>query len=191
MSHVEHLLAEYHDQELPERLRRQVETHLEECAECRAELSRLEGLSDLLDAYTLPDAFASAEVFRAQVTLRLSRRSRPQVRYLSWSWHVVPIVLVSALVGLLGLVVLIDLVQSAWAVFEWAGIDVATVLGVPRLVCTGTWLEELVCAGMQGLGGLAFRLCLYTVALVLFGSFVGWIGVLWRADARPFSLKEG
>ena len=75
MAHVEHLISEYYDGELSARRRRQVEAHLEDCAACRARLSEMERLSDVLAAYELPDTLTGAETFRARVALRLSRRA--------------------------------------------------------------------------------------------------------------------
>ena len=48
MQHINHLLDEYYDGELSPARRRQVEAHLDVCADCRAELEQMRQLSALL-----------------------------------------------------------------------------------------------------------------------------------------------
>ncbi len=81
MEHVDRLMDAYRDGELPARKRRRVEAHLNECVHCQTELSALERLSGLLREDALPDAFTSAETFRSQVALKLSRRQQNRSGY--------------------------------------------------------------------------------------------------------------
>lgn len=190
MNHVTDLLTAYYDGELAPGARRRVEAHLQSCAECREELAQLEQLSDLLGAYALPDTLSSAEAFRAQVGLRIARRARPRGNYLSWSWHLVPVVLLVAFSGLMGVLVVGDLFVAVCHLLEWFGFDVAAGLGLPDVLWSGTWLEGMLFSWVRGLGGLVFSLCLYGISLVVFGAYAGWVGVLWRTNARSLSGKE-
>ena len=131
MAHVVHLLAEYYDQELSERKRRQVETHLADCPDCRVRLVEMEQLSAVLAEYTLPGTLSSPDTFRAQVALRLSRRAQRRAGYAGWAWHLVPLGLLCVLLGLLGVIAALGLANRAFALLGWAGIDVLAVLGVP------------------------------------------------------------
>lgn len=190
MNHVTDLLTSYHDGELAPGARRRVEAHLASCQECREELAQLEQLSDLLGAYTLPDTLSSAEAFRAQVGLRVARRARPRRNYLSWSWHIVPVALLCALGGLMGLLAAGELFVGVCRLFEWFGFDVAAALGLPSVLWAETWLEGMLFSWVRGMGGLVLRLCLYGISLVMFGAYAGWVGVLWRTSARSLSGKE-
>ena len=70
-------LPAYHDGELSASRRRRVETHLQDCPSCRAELHTLQGLSALLQTDPVP-AHISPERFAAQVQLLLPRTGAPQ-----------------------------------------------------------------------------------------------------------------
>jgi predicted anti-sigma-YlaC factor YlaD len=185
LQHVEHLLDAYHDGELSPGRRQQVEAHLDRCPICRTELSRLEWLSGLLRQDELPDTFTSAETFRSQVGLRLSRRRQSQAGYPSWVWYLVPVALICALVSLLGLLALTDVLREASAFLGWTGIDVSLVLGLPGIPDAGG-----VVALVTDAGRLTWQVCLYLATLVVFVSYVGWVGVLWRARTRPSLRKE-
>jgi predicted anti-sigma-YlaC factor YlaD len=182
---MDHLLGAYRDNELPARVRRRVEAHLGECAQCRAELAALERLSELLGEDTLPNAFTSAETFRSQVVLKLSRRQRSRSGYLSWSWHLVPLALLCVLVGLMGLFAFVDLFRAAAATLGWVGVDVTSILSLPDV-----GRQPLFVSMFSGLGGLVWRLCAYLVSFVVFVSYAGWVGVLLRARAQPSMQKE-
>jgi len=190
LNHVTDLLTAYHDGELAPGTRRRVEAHLQSCAECQEELVQLEQLSDLLGTYALPDTLSSAESFRAQVGLRLSRRARPRRSYLSWSWHLVPVALLCGFGVLMGLLTVGDLFAAGCRLFEWFGFDVAAGLGLPDVLWAQTWLEGLLFSWVRDLGGLVLMLCLYGISLVMFGAYAGWVGVLWRTSARSLSGKE-
>jgi len=185
LEHVDRLLDAYQDDELPARMRRRVEAHLNECEQCQSELSARGRLSDLLREDALPDAFTSAETFRSQVALKLSRRQQSRSGYLSWSWHLVPLALLCVLVGLMGLFACVDLFRAAGSTLGWAGVDVASVLGLPDAVA-----QPVLASLFSGLGGLVWRLCLYMVSFVVFVSYAGGVGVLLRARTQPSMGKE-
>ena len=72
--HVTELLAAYHDGELTPNRQHQVDSHLQDCPTCRAELKALENLSAVLKADSVPP-HTPPERFAAQVQLRLPRAS--------------------------------------------------------------------------------------------------------------------
>ena len=185
MAHVEHLISAYYDGELSARRRRQVEAHLESCAMCRARLSEMESLSNVLAAYELQDTLTGAETFRAQVALRLSRRAQRRAGYISWAWHLVPLGLICVLLGILGLFAVADLLQGVLALAGWTGVDVLALLGLPDIVGAGAWLQQVLFSLVRGLGGLTWRLCAYLGLFFVFAVYVGWVGALWRARTRP------
>ena len=75
--HILEWLPAYHDDELSENRRRQVEAHLQSCPACRAELQSLQGLSALLKTDPAP-AHTPPERFTAQVQLLLPRNTAPR-----------------------------------------------------------------------------------------------------------------
>jgi anti-sigma factor RsiW len=77
--HLLEWLPAYHDGELSRSRRLQVETHLQDCPSCRAELEALQGLSALLQADPLP-AHTPVERFAGQVQLLLPRNSAARAR---------------------------------------------------------------------------------------------------------------
>jgi len=185
MAHVVHLLAEYYDQELSERRRRQVEAHLAGCPDCRAKLAEMEQLSAVLAEYTLPDTLSMPETFRARVALRISRRTQRKARYARWGWHLVPLGLICVFLGILGLLAVADLLQGGLALAGWTGVDVFALLGLPDIVGAGTWLQRVLFSLARGLGGLVWKLCAYLGLAFVFAVYVGWVGALWRARTRP------
>jgi predicted anti-sigma-YlaC factor YlaD len=190
LEHVEHLLAEYHDHELPARRQRQVEAHLEICPDCQSALSQLTGLSGVLAEYTLPDTMARAETFRAQVMLRLSRRKESQAGYLSWGWHLIPVGLICVLMGALGLLALSDVWRAFAGLLQWVGIDVWAAVSLPGGLDSGVPFFRALVLFVTRYGGPTLRMCLYLVTLFVFASYVGWVGVLWRARTRPSPGRE-
>lgn len=185
MQHVNHLLAEYYDNELNARQRRQVKAHLDECETCRAELVRMGQLSNLMQAYALPEALTPAETFRARVMLQVSRRKRlPRT---SWVWYAVPASLGSALLLLQATVVLLLLLLSA---LSWTGIDVAASLmpGWFEWLDVQTWWGDMLVSSGLGLFNLIVYVSLCVVLFLLFIPYAGWVGLLWRSVRK--SLTE-
>src|SRR5512136_618477 len=91
--HVQGWLGAYHDGELEESRRRQVETHLQSCESCRAELGRLQALAHLLQAGPLPEGLTPPERFVSQVRLQLQPRpARPAWQsVLEMGWRLAPV----------------------------------------------------------------------------------------------------
>jgi anti-sigma factor RsiW len=136
--HVTAWLGAYHDGELHGRRLRQVETHLAQCAACRAELESLRALTGLLQASPAAAGIAPPERFVAQVGLRLPRRpaQSPWRRGLEIGWRLTPL-------GLLG----------AWAFIQAAFVVASLVLLALRLGAGGDLIAGLLPTGSQ-----AFRL---------------------------------
>ena len=106
-NHVTEWLGAYHDGELHGARLRQVEQHLEECAECLAELEGMQGISTLLHETAPAGDFLSTERFVANLTLNLPRqpeRTQPR-KALEIGWWLVPL-------GLLGTWVFIQITFS-------------------------------------------------------------------------------
>lgn len=90
--HVLEWIAAYHDGELVSSRRRQVEVHLQDCADCRAELEALQGLSALLQEAPAPRQSLSDEKFASQVRLRMGPQPEQPLwrRGLSAGWWSIP-----------------------------------------------------------------------------------------------------
>jgi len=90
--HVTSWLSAYHDGELSGRRLRQVETHLETCAQCKARLEEIRSLSGLLQESPPVEGLLPSEIFVAQVGMRLPRENNvPLLKKVSESgWRAVP-----------------------------------------------------------------------------------------------------
>jgi anti-sigma factor RsiW len=185
VGHVGHLLGPYHDDELPEGTRRLVEEHVRTCSHCRAELSRLEALSHTLASYTAPNPASSAQQFQSQVILRLSRRGRAAPATPGWL-YLIPLALSGVMVGLLALFALPGLLEAAWMLVEWAGIAPVSLAELPAIFPIS---GEMAAAALS-VGSVAWEAVLYAALLLVFGTYVGWVGVLWRTQGRSRSGKE-
>ncbi len=123
-------LQAYHDGELKDWQREQVEAHLADCQTCQAELAELQALSSLLftdPAATFP---TSPEQFVAQIGLRLPRRPAQSAwqRSRQAVWYAIPAAL--TLGGIFARTSI--LVNNMLAGFGWLspqGSGLATVLG--------------------------------------------------------------
>ena len=91
--HVNEWLSPYFDGELHDTRLRQVENHLSECAQCRAELERVRELSTLLQRTAPTGEFIPTERFISNLTLNLPRQpERPQTRKaLEIGWWLIPV----------------------------------------------------------------------------------------------------
>jgi hypothetical protein len=109
--HVVEWLGAYHDGELEEARRRQVEAHLQSCEGCRAELNRLQALAHLLQASPLPGKLTPPERFVSQVRLQLQPRpAQPAWRSaLGMGWRLAPL----GLLGAWGFVQAVFIVSAA------------------------------------------------------------------------------
>lgn len=95
--HVTEWLNAYLDSELKDGQIQQVEAHLVECQECRAELESLARLSSLLHEVPMPE-FTLPERFAAQVNLRLPRQrpSASKSKAAEIGWWMVPVGLLAS-----------------------------------------------------------------------------------------------
>jgi predicted anti-sigma-YlaC factor YlaD len=185
VGHVGHLLGPYHDNELAQGTRRLVEEHVRTCEHCRAELSNLEALSRTLASYPVPEPVSTAQQFQSQVLLRLTRRGRAVPVGGGWL-YLVPLALSCAMVGLLALFSLPGILEAMWMLIEWAGIAPASLPTLP----TAFSVSGETIAVVLGVGSLAWEAILYALLLVVFASYVGWVGVLWHGRARSQLRKE-
>jgi hypothetical protein len=105
--HVHAWLNLYHDGELHGARLRQVESHLAECAACRAQLDELQTLSMLLRETVPTGDFTSTERFVANLTLNLPRQTETPLprKALEIGWWLIP-------VGLLGTWVFLQITFS-------------------------------------------------------------------------------
>jgi predicted anti-sigma-YlaC factor YlaD len=91
--HISEWLNAYLDGELNRARTSQVEDHLAECAECRAELEELRGLSTLLHETAPTGEFLSTERFVSNLTLNLPRQPEHSQRrkILEVGWWLIPV----------------------------------------------------------------------------------------------------
>jgi predicted anti-sigma-YlaC factor YlaD len=191
MQHMKQFLDEYYDGELSPARRRQVEAHLNECAECRAELEERRQLSALLEEAPLPDVFSSPQLFQAQISLRLERRQEERSRYPGAAWHVVPVLLLVGLVVLQGLYSLLGglagLVQLAERV--GIGVDVSWLLWDAVETQLGSALG-LSPASLVTVVSVVLMVVLYLAAIAVLIPYVGWVRALWRSTQDGLAGKE-
>jgi predicted anti-sigma-YlaC factor YlaD len=182
MQHVNHLLSEYHDGELSPARRRQVEAHLGTCVECRAELQELRQLSALLQEVPMPDAFSSPQLFNAQVALRLERREAERSPYPGAAWHVVPVLLLTGLVVLQGLLALLGGMVGLSRLVERLGIDVGSVWPLWNVLSVqlGGMLRLSPASTVTVISG-ALMVGLYLASIAVLIPYVGWVRTLWRS----------
>jgi anti-sigma factor RsiW len=152
--HVLEWLGAYHDGELHGARRRQVEGHLQGCAECRAELEALQRLSVRLQASPPMPARTPPEQFAAGVRLRLGPpppSERARLRRAAGLW--LPL-------GVAGL----------WAFGQAVLLVAAVVLALARPADWGLWLDWLVLEAALTAGA----------AVLAGGCLAGW----WAARER-------
>jgi hypothetical protein len=151
--HVTEWLGTYHDGELHGAHLRQVEQHLVECAECRAELDGLQGLSNLLQETAPAGDFLPTERFVANLTLTLPRqpeRTQPR-KALEFGWWLIP-------VGVLG---------------AWAFIQITISLSDVAQFIANT---GLLGGNLAWLQGNPPQMEWFATAMNLFGSQIGFTG---------------
>jgi hypothetical protein len=178
--HVTQWLAEYHDHELPAWRQDNVGAHLAACPSCRSELERLERLSKALSVCELGDRWMNAETWRAQVLLRVSRRTRSRARYGHWAWYVIPLSLGSLL---LFMQAAITVLIVPFGILKWGGV------GVMRSVVQSwqTWIPPrtvwgtLVASYGLGLLDIVVWICLSLALVFIFAPYAAWVGMLWYA----------
>lgn len=131
--HVTEWLNAYLDSELKGGQIQQVEAHLVECQECRAELESLARLSSLLHEVPMPE-FTLPERFAAQVNLRLPRQraSAPKSKAAEIGWWMVPVGLLASWIFIGTSFVVSDILSMAnnlgllASVSDWLAFDPAS-----------------------------------------------------------------
>ncbi len=164
--HVTAWLEAYHDGELRGLRLRQMETHLAQCAACRAELEQLQALSTLLQEGPAAERLTSPDRFVAQVGLRLARRPEQPTsrRVLETGWRLVP-------AGLLGAWAFAQAVFTvAGVVFLVLSLGGSTVTGILP-AWGGSWLTRALAWAGVHLGGVE-RIALQWL------SRLGWLTAL-------------
>jgi len=185
--HITQLLEAYHDGELRGSQLERVEAHLKSCADCRANLTRLESLSVLLAESPAPAGLKPAAQFEAEVNRRIPARPTPTLwgRVLRIGWYLTPAALLGALsflltthlVGWLATAALRlapdSVLADLFAVSGWASprslltLDIETL--VRSLACGLTGICPL---GLSGIGGLLAMLALSALYLSWLASWV-------------------
>jgi len=191
-SHLQHLIAPYHDLELGPRRAKRVELHLADCAECRAKLAEMDRLAGVLAEDKLPDAFSSAETFRSRVLLCLHRRQPRQSDPLFWAWFFVPASLVLVLFAVQVLWFALGSVGMVSRIAQWSGVEMSALSArLPDAVSTASPALEFVFGSplrdVMQIGGFMF---IYLLLLVVFVLYAGWVGVLTRSVQRV-TVSEG
>jgi hypothetical protein len=113
--HIKEWLYTYLDGELRGARLRQVESHLAECGECRAELDGMQALSALLRETAPAGKFISTERFVSNLTLSLPRQPEPPQprKALEIGWWLIPVSVLGIWVFLQVTFSLSSLVQTA------------------------------------------------------------------------------
>ncbi len=160
--HVTAWIAAYYDGELRGARLSEVESHLQVCAVCRAELEKLQGLSALLQENPAMPARTAPDRFVAQVRLRLSPMGG---RALGGGWLLLPVFLLGIWAFL----------KAALVV---AGLALRLAILSGQLWNPGVGAVELLALDMGLTVGLAF---------LVWGWLAGW----WAARRKTLaSAKE-
>lgn len=171
--HVSAWLSAYHDGELQGRRLRQVETHLAQCASCRAELERLQALSVLLQMSPAPGVLTSPGRFVAQVGLRLPRRPERSAwqKALLTGWRLIPLVLLGAWVFIQAVSITTDIMS----VMLQLGLGGEQGMRLLASSGRGSCVVELLALSTVDIGQIA--LCAWE--LVSYVALPGMIGLLY------------
>lgn len=204
--HVTDWLGPYLDGELSHLRLWRVESHLSQCAVCRAELEELRRLSALLQESPRLEEIRPAARFVAGVRLGLQDRpaqSAPQ-RALEMGWRLVPVGLLGALAFVQTVFIMAGMVQTAsglglggdvaaqlfpgWQGSHWL-IDLLQLseVGVDEV---GRLLWELIRNG----GPLGWGPTLYVAAMAVIGlAYWSWLASWWarRRCRQPVVVNNG
>lgn len=189
--HISVWLEAYHDGELDGRRLHQVESHLAQCAACRAELERLRALSTLLQTSPAVSRLTPPERFVAQVGLRLPRCQVHPLpdRAASIGWRLTP-------VGLLGAYAILQVVFIIAGILSFAlrlGDEPAR-QSAAWFNSLGTGLNNLAPIGLPVLGHGLFNWgsMLYLGLIAVIGLlYWSWLATWWvRQQHRPQAGRE-
>jgi hypothetical protein len=145
----------------------------------------------LLSEYRVPDAFSAADVFQAQVALRVARRRREHAGYRGAVWHLVPLALLSLVVILQVLFVLVGVLGRVFRSAQWLGADVSSFLAQVGIA----WPETLSILGLPPsttvvVLGVALMLSLYLGVFALLIPYAGWVGALWQSSRAGLTSRS-
>lgn len=191
--HVINWINAYLDGELHGRRLAQVESHLDECAECRAELASLQALSTMLREAPLPD-FPPAERFAANVVLGLPRKpeTSPARKALEIAWWLAPVALTAAWVfvqttlllsdwiGAAGRLGLLDTSASAWLVPAVPRETLLSALLLQTGLLGGSGVQWL--RSVSAFFGSALAQVIWQVSIGLL--YLAWIASWWARLGR-------
>jgi hypothetical protein len=189
--HVGTWLEAYHDGELHGRRLQQLESHLAQCAACRAELETLRTLSALLQSSPAADSRTPPERFVAQVGLRLPRHPDQPAWWhaIRVGWRLVPVSLFGAWACLQALFIVAGAVLLA---LRFGGSS--TLQGIGWLNSLGAGLNGLAPLGLPDLGSvfpLGWDSVLYLGLMGLIGLlYWSWLATWW-ARQHYRSSAEG
>lgn len=202
-NHMTEWLNAYLDGELKNGKLHQVEKHLVECEECRAELESLKGLSDLLRDVPTPE-FTPSERFAAQVSLRLphAKPKATKSKAQEIGWWMIPVSLLLLWV-FIGTVEAVSDVVSTANRFGLLSLNDAPAWVVPGLSNGAVWSGRLGDFGF--LNGKSLQWAEYTeiftrnnlpqvvwqAAIALL--YLGWIAIWWtrHTPRETDQLPEG
>lgn len=193
--HPQQWLQAYHDGELSGRRLRDVETHLETCPACRAELAQLGTLHALLLQAPAPPAPTSPARFQAQVGLRLpSRVAQPAApRAFRWAARLIPA----------ALLIIMPLTQVLWllasGIYLLSGTELGQALGL-------LWLAPYSLNGAPAITGPAmvlqatleytdvvFWCSIIPLGILAIGMLMGiaWLAGMWMSYRQAQFARNG
>lgn len=183
--HVTGWLEAYHDGELHGLRLHQVETHLAQCAACRAELEQLQALSALLQESPAAERLTAPDRFVAQVGLRLARRPEQPAgrRALETGWRLIPAGLLGAWAFAQAVFIMVGVVFVALNLSHGTAAGLLPTRGGSWLMEVLRWtgvhlgnVERIVLQSLSTLGWLAtleFAL-LVAIGLLLWSWLASW-----------------
>ncbi|HET90882.1 MAG TPA: hypothetical protein ENN99_09125 [Chloroflexi bacterium] len=203
--HVTARLHAYHDGELSDHQRRQVDTHLAQCEACRAELETLRQLTALLHQAAAAPTITSPDRFVAQVGLRLPRRPAEPAwqRVLKVGWRLTPVGLLGAWAFLQAAFLVSGILLGAL----YLGLGSETWAGLLPASGSGSWLAQALSLSdaslsdigqvgaqlLRGGGPLGWGVTLNRASSVLIGLlYLSWLASWWASrQHRPGLIKTG
>jgi hypothetical protein len=201
-NHMTEWLNAYLDGELKNGKLHQVEKHLVECEECRAELESLKSLSSLLHEVPAPE-FTPSERFAAQVSLRLPHAKPKATRHKAQEvgWWMIPVSLLLLWVFIGTTEVVSDMVSTAnrfgllnlnnvpaWVTFDSSNANLADRLGEFGLLNGKSlqWAEHTEVFTRNNLPQVVLQV---SIALL----YLGWMAIWWarHTPRETDQLPEG
>ncbi|MBG7609310.1 MAG: zf-HC2 domain-containing protein [Anaerolineae bacterium] len=171
--HISDWLGAYHDGELNDRKLQIVETHLETCAQCLAQVEALQDLSVLIQASPTANNLLPPDIFTSQVGLRMSRMPEASywAKFFRTSWKALPFGILTAWVVL-------------QAIYVVSGVVMLTLRIIPGMQQYGLNL-------LQSTSILAWSFLLNLGLTLLMGlSYWSWLASWWIRVANGNNIKN-